>query len=119
MTDVVEHLSDVGKAFRSVKNCMGKKTILVTVMANPCWETLLMIAQNLGLKMPEGPHHRISYSQIRKITGNVGLEIVTHGYDTLCPFYIPKLSDWINRTLAPVLPRLNIFEYFVARVRSA
>lgn len=117
MSDVVEHLPDVRSAFLTIKKCMDKKTLLVNVMANSRWESVLMIAEKMGLKMPEGEHRRISYSQIQKIADQAGLDIIEHGYDTICPVYVYGLSDWINRRVAPLFAQLNIFEYFVAKVK--
>ena len=76
-----------------------------------------MMSEYLGLKMPEGVHQRASYTQIQMIAESEGLEVIEHGYDTLCPIFIPWFSDLINRTIAPFFARLNIFEYFVAKIR--
>ena len=117
MADVVEHLSDPEKSFAAIRKCMGIKTLLVNVMANPLWEPILIITEKIGLKMPEGEHYRVNFAKIEKILESMGLEVVTHGYDTLCPIYIPLFAERINRYIAPYFARFNIFEYFVAKVK--
>jgi ubiquinone/menaquinone biosynthesis C-methylase UbiE len=53
--DVVEHLSDVGAMFRSVRRCCHAGSRLIIACANPLG-TVLHLAERLGMKMPEGEH---------------------------------------------------------------
>jgi hypothetical protein len=54
--DVIEHLSDVGAMFRSIRKHCGPGTMLIVTSVNPLWAPVLNLAERLNLKMPEGEH---------------------------------------------------------------
>lgn len=60
LIDVIEHLSSVDVAIKNIQKSMSGKTKLIVAMANTFWEPFLMFMEKLSLKMPEGPHHRLS-----------------------------------------------------------
>lgn len=114
LSDVIEHLDDVKAAFRLLSSHMSKSTKLICTMANPIWEPILMIAERLGLKMPEGPHHRIKFSEIRQILQKQKLQVIEHDHRLLAPIWIPSLSWVINKLLFPYLRKYGFITYFVA-----
>ena len=65
MCDVIEHLENPQKTFLEISKVMNENTIFVCTMANPIWEPVLMIAEKLKLKMPEGKHYRHSSEETR------------------------------------------------------
>ncbi len=113
MSDVIEHLENPSKTFRKIANLMGPKTIFINTMANPIWEPVLMLAEKLKLKMPEGPHKRINGSKIETILKKTGLKIIKHDYRLLVPINIAFISDFVNRYLEKYLKPLCFIEYFV------
>ncbi len=76
LNDVIEHLMDIERAFENISRSMTSQTTLVVSMANPWWEPLLMILEKLHLKMPEGPHKRISEGEFEAILGKNKLGIL-------------------------------------------
>jgi hypothetical protein len=84
-------------------------------MANPVWEPVLMIAEKLGLKMPEGPHYRIKYQKLKIKVEAVGMRITKHGYELLMPVEIPLLTTFANKYLEKFLKKLAFIEYFIVK----
>lgn len=62
--DVIEHVQNKKKAIENIAQSMSGKTTLILSMANPMWEPILMFLEKLRLKMPEGPHFRISENDL-------------------------------------------------------
>lgn len=114
LVDVVEHLSDVKVAIGNICNIMHCDSKLIITMANPLWEPLLLLLEKLQLKMPEGPHTRISSKHFRKILRNHNLRIVSEGRRLLIPkdiFILSKLNDFFYKI--PFLRSLGLIEWYV------
>lgn len=114
MSDVVEHLEKPESVFKKISNRMDSQSIFINTMANPLWELLLMAAEGLGLKMPEGKHRRIKYAQINKLLRNVGLKVIKHDYKLLIPIRIPFFTEFANKHLERHLKKLAFIEYLIA-----
>jgi 2-polyprenyl-3-methyl-5-hydroxy-6-metoxy-1,4-benzoquinol methylase len=114
MSDVVEHLENPGETFSKIVSHMDKDTIFINTMANPLWESILLTAEKLGLKMPEGPHRRITNSELGIILKKTGLKIVKHDYKLLIPVDVPFLSKFANTHLEKYFKKLAFVEYFTA-----
>lgn len=117
LSDVIEHLENPAAVFLKLAERMDKRSHLVITMANPIWEPVLMIAEKLGLKMPEGPHNRISGEKMTKIMKKTGLKVTEHGYELLIPVNIPFVTAIANRYLEKWLKPLAFIEYFIV-IRS-
>jgi hypothetical protein len=83
-------------------------------MANPVWEPILLIAEKLGLKMPEGRHKRIGCLQLKIIMANTGLKIIKHEYRLLVPVNISHISNFVNKYLERPLKKFAFIEYLIA-----
>ncbi len=116
MADVIEHLSDVGLAIKNLKKVTEDKTKIIISMANPKWEPLLMLAEKLGLKMPEGPHNRITAKKLFSILRENNFRIVEKGYRLLLPVKVPVIHH-INKVFykVPVLRKLGLIEYVIIK----
>jgi ubiquinone/menaquinone biosynthesis C-methylase UbiE len=114
MSDVIEHLENPSETFKKISGLMDKDTVFICTMANPVWEPVLLIAEKLGLKMPEGKHSRLGFGEIEKILGRVGLKVSRHDYRLLVPIKIPLVTEFANRHLERYLKRFCFIEYFTA-----
>ncbi|MGA2910186.1 MAG: class I SAM-dependent methyltransferase [Candidatus Microgenomates bacterium] len=114
MSDVIEHLENPVETFQKISKLMGPKTIFINTMANPIWEPVLMVAEKLRLKMPEGKHKRIKYMDLGFMIQESGMKITRHGYRLLIPIKIPIITDFANKYLEKGLQKLAFIEYFVA-----
>jgi ubiquinone/menaquinone biosynthesis C-methylase UbiE len=114
ISDVIEHLENPEETFRKISKLMGKDTVFVNTMANPIWEPILMIAEKLRLKMPEGPHTRLTTDNLKFIINNSKLRLIKHDYKLLMPIKIPLLTNFVNKYLEKYFKKLAFIEYFVA-----
>ncbi|MBI2029734.1 class I SAM-dependent methyltransferase [Candidatus Gottesmanbacteria bacterium] len=73
--DVIEHVKNQEKTIKNIADSMSVKTILIFSMANPMWEPILMFLEKLRLKMPEGPHFRISENDLISLFKKNNLDI--------------------------------------------
>ncbi len=116
LVDVLEHVEDiagfVGHLARIAKP--GSRTIIT--LANPIWEKALLLAEKLHLKMPEGPHKRLSVKETEMLFAKNGFRVVEHGYRLLIPKKFPG-ADWINSRFykSALLAPLGFIVYWVLR----
>jgi len=78
-------------------------------------------SEKLKLKMPEGPHHRISIGNLNKILKSNQFTVTERGYRALVPFYIPSISDFLNRYFykIPVLKNIGFIYFCMAKLNFA
>lgn len=115
LSDVIEHLENPKGEFKKINNILNKNGKLIITMANPLWESILMIGEKVGYKMPEGPHNRIRYKDIELLVNSLGLKIIKHDYKLLIPIYIPLLTNFVNNYFEKYLKKLCFIEYFVIK----
>ncbi len=113
MCDVIEHLENPQKIFLEIRKTMNRKTVFICTMANPIWEPILMLAEKLKLKMPEGVHYRHTSKEALKLFESAGLKVIKHDFQLLFPKYILLLTWLINTYLEPIFKRYAFIEYFV------
>ncbi|MEK7133845.1 MAG: class I SAM-dependent methyltransferase [Patescibacteria group bacterium] len=107
LADVLEHVGDLRKFIRQLASRADVGSTIVISVANPLWEPILMLAEKLHMKMPEGPHTRDSIRETERIFRASGFVLEKRGYRLLIPKKVPG-SDWINthfyrvRFLAPL-----------------
>jgi ubiquinone/menaquinone biosynthesis C-methylase UbiE len=114
MSDVIEHLEDPSGTFKKIPELMNSKTLFINTMMNPVWEPVEQVYSWMGLKMPEGPHRRIKYKELRNVYKKAGLKIVKHDYTLLMPIKIPIVTNFMNKYLEKYLKRFSFIEYFIA-----
>jgi ubiquinone/menaquinone biosynthesis C-methylase UbiE len=115
LTDVIEHVADAEKLVSDMKRKAGPSTKIFISMVNPVWEPVLMVAEKLGLKMPEGEHLRITSAQLLELFRKNGFSLRAHGYHLPVPKYIPVISGLVNGLLPkiPLLKKCGLIEYFL------
>jgi ubiquinone/menaquinone biosynthesis C-methylase UbiE len=116
MSDVIEHLDDVGLMVKTISQICSQNTKVVISMANPLWEPLLLVLEKLGLKMPEGPHHRISGKKLEKILQHYNLCIEERGERVLIPAPLPG-ADWVNKYFykIPLFKKIGLIQYWICK----
>jgi len=115
MSDVIEHLDKPHEVINKIADLLKKDGVFINTMANPIWEPLLLLAEKLGLKMPEGEHDRIEKSELERIIEKCGLKVVGHDYKLLMPIYIPLLTEFVNKHLEMYIKKYAFIEYFVCK----
>jgi len=117
LADVIEHLQKPEDALRNIGKIIHPGAIVIISMANPLWEGILMLAEKLKLKMPEGPHHRITAEKLEEILKNNNLIMLQKGCRLILPTHVPVISDFINKYfhIVPVLKNLGVIMFWVCR----
>ncbi len=121
LTDLIGHLGDVQKSFENIKKMSNADTRIVITYYNFLWEPLVILAEKLGLKMPNPTQNWLSLTDIQNLLGLANLEVVKKGNYLLLPIFIPIVSTLVNKYLArlPIIKQLCLVQYVVARVRPA
>lgn len=115
LPDVIEHFEDVKASMRSISKLASASTKIVINMANPLWEPILELAEKLQLKMPEGPHERISIKELAGICQDAGLSLERISYHLPFPKYVPIFSNVFNAIIekTPFLNKLGVITVLV------
>jgi len=106
LSDVIEHVASHESLFLHLKRLCAPGTRVVLTMANPRWEPLLELLEKWNLKMEEGPHNRISESEVRGLARSHGLRVESFDRSALLPVRVPLVSAFLNSAVAP-LPVFN------------
>ena len=116
LADVLEHVGDLEKFIQQLAARTETGSTVVISVANPLWEPVLMLAEKLHMKMPEGPHTRDSIRETERIFRISGFTLLERGYRLLIPKKIPG-SDWINAQFhrLPILRRLGFVVFWVLK----
>ena len=117
LCDTIGNLEDVQGAFAQLGKVSDAHTRIIVSYYNYLWEPLIYLAEFLGLKMPQLIQNWLTPSDIENLLDLSNLEVIKTGSQILMPFYIPLLSDFVNRYLAglPFFGWLCLVRYFVAR----
>jgi 2-polyprenyl-3-methyl-5-hydroxy-6-metoxy-1,4-benzoquinol methylase len=117
--DVIEHLPNPVKMLGALQKLLAKNGRLVITMANPLWEPVLMLAEKLHLKMPEGSHKRITGKTLIATAETVALWLERRDRRLLFPKSVPIISDFLNRRIArlPIFRSLCLIEILVFRTQ--
>lgn len=95
IADILEHVENLDDFFANLSRLTKLRTKIIISIINPIWEPMLMLAEKLKMKMPEGPHWRLSVSKNESIFRKNGFKITDKGYRLLIPKKLP-FSDPIN-----------------------
>lgn len=114
LADVLEHVHDLPRFLDQLTRRTSPRSQIVISLANPFWEPLLMLAEKFRMKMPEGPHHRYSISEMENMFRNNGLYIKKKGYKLLIPKNIIG-ADWVNARFSnnKILEKFGFVVYWV------
>lgn len=115
LADVIEHFDDVRMSVRNIAKLASDSTKIIISMANPLWEPILELAEKLKLKMPEGPHKRISIKELVEICRDSGLFLKHISYHLPFPKYVPIFSTVFNAIIEkiPFLNRMGVITMLV------
>lgn len=108
---------DVQKTLSRLQSACERHTRLIIYSYNFLWEPLVVLAQRLGLKIPQTEQNWLSERDLRGLLELTGFEWLKTYRTALLPKYVPLLSAVLNRFVAklPVIQRLCMIEVLVAR----
>lgn len=116
LADVLEHVGHMPTFLKHLGQRVSPDATVVISVANPLWEPVLMFAEKLGMKMPEGPHERYGVRETEKLMCAAGFSIEKKAHSLLIPKPLPG-ADWINARLSsiPIIRNLGFVIYWVLR----
>lgn len=114
LADVLEHVENLQVFLRQISLRLRSESKVIISVLNPIWGPPLILAEKLGMKMPEGPHKRYSVKKTEKMFLMAGLKVEERGYRLLFPKKIPG-SDWINQRFFKnnLLKRFGFVVYWI------
>lgn len=117
LSDLIGDLEDVLEVFRRLHRVCSAETRIVISYYNYLWEPLLKFGEKLHLKTRQGLQNWLPMAVVRNLLYLSGFDTVKHGTRLLFPKYIPIVSVFLNRLVAPlpVMRQLCLVEYLVAR----
>ena len=119
IADTVEHVADLPALFACLPKVSHANTRIVISMINPPWTYPLILAEQLKLKLPEGPHKRYSFRYIHSLLSAQGLKLTAREFSLLLPKKIPLLTPLAGMLeRAPLIRRLCFLELLVYEYRS-
>jgi hypothetical protein len=110
LVDVVDHVYDMIDVFRSVRRLSHPTTKIILTTINPWWDPVLMFAERVGAKMPEGQHNFVEKRNLLKVLELCDFSATYSGYLLLAPKYIPGISYLLN-ALGTRIWGLNKFSF--------
>ncbi len=87
--------------------CTATTRVIITYYSS-LWRPLVRLATKLGLRSRTPEQNWIAHEDIDNLLYLTGFEIVRRTQHVLCPVYVPYLSDFFNRYVAP----LPFFRHF-------
>ncbi|EKD24183.1 MAG: methyltransferase type 12 [uncultured bacterium] len=120
LSDVIEHLEDSASMVTAIGGIAHNKTKIIVSMANPLWEPILLLLEKLKLKMPEGPHYRMSGKMLEALFAKNGLAVAKKGQRNIFPAYIPYVSNFLNNNFykIPGINKLGLVMFWVFEKRA-
>jgi SAM-dependent methyltransferase len=109
---------DVLQAFQNLRPLCWRHTRLLIATYNHLWEPFVIIAEWLGMKVPQVEQNWLSGADIRNLLDLAGFEVLKTHQIVLLPKYVPLLSNFLNRFCArlPFLHKLCMTQVVVARM---
>src|SRR3989344_6824038 len=98
--------ADIQKFFSRLHSVCRFNTKIIITYYNYLWEPLLTLAQLLGFAQKTPHQNWLRLDDIQNILYLTDFSVVARGRQMLFPLYIPFLSGFINRFIAP-LPLFN------------
>ncbi|MFH1191132.1 MAG: glycosyltransferase family 2 protein, partial [Candidatus Omnitrophota bacterium] len=108
LNGTVHYERDVLSFFRQLHNHCSRKTRVVILYYSSLWKPLVRLASFLGIRAKSGEQNWVDHKDIANILSLADFEPVLTDRKVIAPFYIPLLSNFINRYLAP-LPLIRSF----------
>jgi hypothetical protein len=114
---VLDEVYDVQAVLDRVGKWSTPQTRSIVVTYSRLWRPLLAVAEWLGLKRKTIPENYVSRATVLNLLELEGFETTKRLSGVIMPLYIPLVSRFLNRWIAPlpILRHLALIEVVVAR----
>ncbi len=110
MSGLLEHVYDILSVFQKVREACIPETRVIVVSYSRLWQPIFRLAERLKLKAALPTQNWVPVSEIQNLSFQSGFEFVKTQRAILVPFYVPLVSRWVNKWLAP-LPIIRQFTF--------
>lgn len=115
VSDTVNQAADVQELLtRSLQLARPESRLLMNFYSS-AWRPLLALAERMGLRAATPQANWLSPDDVKNLLDLSGWQVVEMEPKIICPVYIPLLSGFLNRWLAPLLPWFCLTVVCVAR----
>jgi len=108
LVSTIEELVDIKAVLDSVARYADNHTRIIVTNYNYLWNPLVNLTEKLKLKYPQELHNWVSPKDMNDFLRLSGLDVIATDTIVLFPYYIPLLSQLLNRFVAR-LPFFNNF----------
>lgn len=117
LSDTVGYLCDCQKLFEKLHDLCDQNTRIVISYYSWFWRPFLLVAEKLGMKMPQLELNWLSTESIRNMLCLAGFEQIKSEWRQLMPKRLLGVGMLLNRYLAPlpIIRRFCLRNYLVAR----
>lgn len=113
----LDEVDDIQMFLGKLRRVCSPTTRIIADNHNPIWASILKLAENLGVKMPQPPQNWLPAYDLKNLFFVSGLEVIRTRNSLLLPFYVPVVAWLANRILAAHWPfhYLCLTRFLVAR----
>lgn len=119
LNGTLHYENDIQVTLEGLRVRMKTRARLLVVYYSAWWQPFVRLAGGLGLRSKSPEANWLDHGDIENLLSLAGFELVRRDARVLVPVYIPLVSAFVNRWLAP-LPGLNwlaLFSVAQGRVR--
>lgn len=117
ISNVIGYVKDIQQIFEELKKVSHSSTKIIVTYYNFLWQPLLSLAEILHLRMPQPEQNWLSRADIKNLLYLAGFDAFKEGERFLFPFYVPLLSNFLNKYIAklPFIRKLCLTDYVIAK----
>ncbi len=111
------YMSDIQKNLQELYHRLSRRSRLFLIAYNPFWSFLFSIASWLKIRSAPTPNVYPTEQTLRTISRLTGYQIVRIRPSVFIPFYIPFISNFVNKLLPifPIIKRFSLIWVVVLR----
>jgi SAM-dependent methyltransferase len=104
LSDLTDDLWDVQGVLEKAYSLCGPTTQIIVNSYSLVWELPIRLARKTGLATPNLPQNWLTVEDLAGLFKLTGFSVVRHGPELLFPFWLPVVSDFVNRYPARIWP---------------
>ncbi|MBI2967117.1 MAG: glycosyltransferase [Bacteroidetes bacterium] len=112
LSNVIGFLNDVEKVLKAIHKVCHPRTKIIITYYNYLWEPFIKLAEWTVIKKPTPPQNWLTQEDISNLLFLAGFEVYRTSRRMFFPFYVPIVSEFLNRFLA----HLPVFNWFALNI---
>jgi hypothetical protein len=105
---LIHYERDIENLFKSLFKICDNNTRLIITYYSGLWRPIFNLASKLGFRQKLPESNWLSHIDVENILKLQNFELISNHQKIIFPFYIPLISNFLNRYIAP-LPFFNFF----------